>query len=162
MPYTPRSIAALAPVIALGAGLAGPVSAQASATNVRTAVQRQTREVTNSPAARRLRAATASNASQARKLVGPLEAYERRLHRAATDVSHASTSSSTQRTARTDWVSGIRDDARAFGQLATAFRDLERGDKTGARREVANAKRTALAADKLVLRADSKLKLRTA
>src|SRR5579875_406226 len=138
MPVGCRWLMAIAPAAAVCGSLAEGPAAHAATMPVKPAIERQSRAVTNSRAERRLQTAAsrARNASAARKLVDPLEALERRLNEAATTVSRSRATTASGRTARGDWVRGVRGDARAIGQIVIAFRDLERNDKSGARREL--------------------------
>jgi hypothetical protein len=64
-----------------------------------------------------------------------------------------------QRAGQKDWVDGARELAHGFEQLTVALRDVERGDKTAAKREAVTAIKTIKAGDTLGTKGDRLLDL---
>jgi dihydroxyacetone kinase-like predicted kinase len=152
-----KSLAAVG--LSATAMLAGTAAAQAAATSVTTAIRSQDKAVRHNPAVKALAHFHANSPAQARKLIPEFEAASKAVNHAATVVSRASTSSAMQRAGQKDWVDGARELAHGFEQLTVALRDVERGDKTAAKREAVTAIKTIKAGDTLGTKGDRLLDL---
>ena len=79
------------------------------------------------------------------------------LNHAASVVSQASATTSTQKEGQKDWVAGVRGTSTAVGQIITAVQDLARGDKADALVTIHKAEKTEAAAAKLGEKGDKLL-----
>ncbi|MGH2910054.1 MAG: hypothetical protein ACRDK8_12225 [Solirubrobacteraceae bacterium] len=146
--------------VAVGAMLvvAGPAQA-ASRVGVKSAIVRQDRAVHHSAAYKRLKHTTRGSLTDPRKVIPEYRALGRVIDRAASAVSRSTATTSTQRRARRDWVTGVRLEARGLDQLATALGDIEHGKRYAARREARKAVVTVKRGARLTARGDRLLGL---
>lgn len=131
--------------------------AQATGTSVQAAVRGQDKAIAANPTIRKvLKGGAPKSLPQAIKLFTTLE---RKLGHAAVVVSQATATTAQDKTGQTDWVAAARLEAKAFSQVVTEFKDLERHDKAAAKREAQVARKTYIATSKLTAKADAELGL---
>src|SRR5579871_332324 len=144
-------------VCAVGVGV--PMQAQASSKGLVQAIKAQDRVVANSPAYRQLQHFDANTPAQAKALIPKFAALESKIRHAASAVSAASTTTSTQQRAQSDWVTGARQEATGIGEFETGFKDLIAGRKATAKAEVTKGAENIKAGDVLSAKADKLLGL---
>ncbi len=150
-------LAAAGLVCAVGVGV--PMDAQASSMSVAAAIKAQDKAIKRSPAYQQLRHFDAKTPAQAKALISKFAALETTVKHAATAVSGASATTSTQKQAQSEWVKGAREEATGIGQLETGVKDLVAGKNSTAKTEVAKAVKTIKAGDVLGAEADKLLGL---
>jgi hypothetical protein len=138
----------------------GGAAAQASAndTSVKTVIKAQDRAIKASPQLKRLLNGTVKT-SQISEAIKLCHAFARKLDHAASTVAKTSASTPNGIAGEKNWVTGVRELAHGFSQLATALKDEQGGNKAAAKREVRAAVKTINAGDALGLKADHELKL---
>jgi hypothetical protein len=144
--------------LALTGGLAG--AAQASPTNVVTAIKTQDEIITQTPGDKALRHLTVNTRAQAKKLVVELGALEKTATHAVTVVSQSSTSSARQRQGKADWIRGSEEQNRAILELITAFKEAL-ADNQAAKAEYTKATKLLAAGSALGAKGDKLLGLPT-
>jgi len=153
-----RRLGGLVGLVAMCIGLGGlPAVANAGQPSVAAAVRAQNRSIKTTAALHKLKHIKVTNASSARKVIRPLRTLKRKFDHAATVVSHASATTSAQRTGRREWCAGVRRIAHGYAQMITALADVEHGHKSAAKQEVLTAVKTVVTGAKSVLKADRAL-----
>ena len=112
-----------------------------------------------SSALKKLKGLDASKPGDARKLIKPIDALAGKFDHAATVVAGSTADSPTQRIARKDWSTGVREFATGFYTLDRALRDVSDGNPSKAVALVTKADKTIKAGEKLGDRADRLLGL---
>ena len=130
----PRRLTLILPLLA-SLGTIGAVSAaQASPfADVAAAVKNQTHIIETSPAEKGLAKARLDTPAHARAALPVLVRLHGVIAYAAADVSHASTQSPVQRSARRKWVTGAREQADGIAQFELAAHAVIAGHQTRAR-----------------------------
>jgi hypothetical protein len=119
----------IAAALALTASLAG--AAQASSTNVATAIKTQDRLVRRTPECKTFNAnLNVKTVSKAKKVVPVIEPLEKAAARAVRVVAKASTSSARQRRGKADWIKGSEEVDRGMLEYRTALEDLIAGKQS--------------------------------
>jgi hypothetical protein len=116
----------VAAALALTGSLAG--AAQASSTNVVTAIKAQDRLVKRTPGFKTLNDnLNVKTVSAAKKAVPVIEPLVKASARAVRVVAKASTSSAQQRQGKADWIKGSEEEDRGLLEYRTALEDLIEG-----------------------------------
>jgi hypothetical protein len=134
-------------------------NAQAGTENVVPTVRHEMRTMKRAVASENLKHAKINTRAEARRAEPKFRALAKTLDRAATVVSESSTATTRQRRGKRDWVLGVGDVARSYGQFDVALNDIVHGRRAAARREALRAEGTVLRASKLLVRADRLLKI---
>jgi hypothetical protein len=134
VPNVPTRLKPILAVLASLGGLAAASAAQAAPfANVVAAVKNQTRIIRTSPAEKGLGQVRLDTPAHARAALPVLTRLHGVIAYAAADVSHASTQSPVQRSARRKWVTGARDQADGIAQFELAARAVIAGSQARAR-----------------------------
>ena len=133
----PRRLTPIVPVLAslsaLGTLGASDAAQAAPLANVVAAVKNQTRIIETSPAEKGLAEARLDTPAHARAALPVLARLHDVIAYAAADVSHASTQSPVQRSARRKWVKGAREQADGIAQFELAAHAAIAGSQGRAR-----------------------------
>jgi hypothetical protein len=159
MPQLKFRVVSIGLAVAVAASASGV--AQATSTNVVTAIKAQDRVIKRSPAYKDLQRVDVKTKAQARTLLRSFSALRREADQAATVVAAASTSNARQKQGQRDWVHGAREFANGLGEFDAGFRDLAAGKTADAKRELLKAERTLKAGNALGSRGDKLLGLPT-
>jgi hypothetical protein len=156
-----RFIIALAPVAAMCATLTMSTGSASASVSVVTAIRSQDKAVNESSALKALKGIDASKPGDAKKLIKPIETLAKKFDHAATVVADSTVDSSTQRLARKDWSTGVREFATGFYTLGRALRDVSDGNSAQAVSLVTKADKGIKAGEKLGDKADRLLGITT-
>jgi hypothetical protein len=158
-----RALAVLAAFSLLGCagslGVAAGPAAAAPLANVVAAIKNQTHLIETSPGESTLRHLTLAAPAAARASLPGLMRLRATMAYAAADVSHATTQSPVQRSAKRAWVRGVRDEAAAVGQLEAAAREVGAGHREQIRPHLSRALRLLLGGARNIERGDALLDL---
>ena len=147
----------------LGVGLAvlvgGSGLASAATSGLIPTIKAQDRVIRSTAGYADLTHSTLSTKGQAKKDIPELQTLKAKISQAATAVSHAQTTSATQKAGQKDWVRGAQELADAVGQIDTGLKDLIQNNKTAAATALRRGQKTLGAADKVGNRADKLLGL---
>ena len=130
----PRRLTLILPLLASLSGLGAASAARAAPlANVVAAVKNQTRIIRTSPAEKGLATARLDTPAHARAALPVLARLHGVIAYAAADVSHSTTQSPVQRSARRKWVTGAREQAGGIAQFELAAHAVIAGSQTRAR-----------------------------
>ena len=156
-----RFIVAIAPVVAICATLTVTAGSASASVSVVTAIHGQDKAVNESAALKKLKGLDASKPGDAKKLIKPIDTLAKKFDHAANVVADSTADSSTQRLARRDWTTGVREFATGFFTLDRALRDVSDGNPSQAVSLVAKADKSIRAGEKLGDKADRLLGITT-
>jgi O6-methylguanine-DNA--protein-cysteine methyltransferase len=142
------------------AAVGGPAAiARADDAGVKAAIKHQDRAISQSRQLKQLASAQTIKKADIPKLEKAIKALVPKFAHAARVVSATTASTSTGAAGQKAWVGGIRDIETGYRHVASELTDLERGNSTGAKRQLADARRVIGKGETLVLKADSDLGL---
>lgn len=149
-----------AAIVALGAL---PAAAQASNASIKKEIKAQDKAVLHSSAYKKvekeLKKKSPATRAELNKLAKECKALKGKIDSAASAVASESASTAKGKTGQKDWVDGVRDIAKGFGDVVTAIKDDENGDKAAAKRELRDFLDEADKGGKLTDKADTDLGL---
>ena len=148
-------LAGVGAAVLASAAFAGTAAAGVPVT---TAIRAQDRALKSSSVLAQIKNSGGQGAAAAKKLIPEFRALATKFDHAASVVSSASAMGS-QKTAQGDWVRGVRLEATGVDQFATAFQDLVRGDKPGARAALVKGEKTLRSAELIRVKGDKLLGL---
>jgi hypothetical protein len=138
----------------------GPAAiARADDAGIKATIEHQDRTISQSSQVKALSNTSNVKASEIPKLEKDIKAVVPKLTHAANAVSSKTASTAKGAAGQKAWVKGVRDVATGYRHVARELTDLGNGNRSGAKKQLNDARKVISAGEKLVLVADGDLGL---